>query len=279
MDNKNIQIAWVGKHFGEEPPLVGNNRQGAGGIFFSGCNLRCVFCQNWQISQGGMGKKYSVGELAEMMLQMQANGAINIDLVTPTIWWREIKDALMLAKSRGLNLPIVWNSNAYEHAAILKQLEGLVDIYLPDFKYGDDEAAVKYSRAHNYTAVARAAIKEMLRQTGILQINQQGIAVRGVLVRHLILPNNINNSLRALEILKAMEPRLPISLMRQYYPLHQAKLFPEINRMVTDKEFNRVFDRMWELGFTDGWAQDNNSEKNFVPDFTRLNPFASINNI
>jgi len=237
MAQTKVKIAWTGKHFGEEPPLFGDKSQGAGGIFFSGCNLRCVFCQNWQISQGGMGKEYSIEELADIMLDLQNSGAVNIDLVTPTIWRQQVKTALQLAKSKGLILPIVWNSNGYEQPAILKQMAGLVDIYLPDFKYGDDKTAVKYSRAHNYVATATAAVKEMLRQTGNLQVNEQGLARRGVIVRHLILPNNIQNSLTALKILRSIDPKLHVSLMRQYYPLHRAKNYPEINRQITEQEF------------------------------------------
>lgn len=270
---RKIKIAWAGKHFGEEPPLSG--KQSAGAIFFSGCNLACVFCQNWQISQGGMGKEYSIEELADMMLDLQNNGAINIDLVTPTIWWRKIKTALQIAKSKGLTLPIVWNSNAYEQVAILKQMTGLVDIYLPDFKYGDDETSVKYSHAHNYSATATRAIKEMLGQVGHLQVDEDGNARRGVIVRHLILPNNVQNSLAALKILNNINPRLHISLMRQYFPLHRAKNYPEINRQITEQEFERVFDCLWELDLRNGWVQDEKSSAKFIPDFTKNVPFGS----
>jgi len=174
---------------------------------------------------------------------------------------------------KGLTLPIVWNSNAYEQVAILKQMAGLVDIYLPDFKYGDDEVAVKYSRAHNYAAAAAKAIKEMLRQVGHLQVNEGGNARRGVIVRHLILPNNIQNSLAALKILHDIDPRLHISLMRQYYPLHQAKNYPEINRQITEQEFARVFDCLWELGLENGWVQAKDSGSVLIPDFRKTEPF------
>jgi len=273
MLNRKIKIAWVGKHFGEEPPLGGEKNQGAGGIFFSGCNLKCVFCQNWQISQTGIGQEYSAAKLAEMMLKLQTDGPVNIDLVTPTIWWQEIKTALQIAKSRGLTLPILWNSNAYEQVATLKQLAGLVDIYLPDFKYGDDAAAFKYSGVRNYAATATAAIKEMLSQVGHLQTDENGIATRGVIVRHLILPNNIQNSLAALKILRDIDPQLPISLMRQYYPLHNARNYPEINRQISEPEFMQVFDYLWELGLTSGWVQEKNCEQVLIPDFNKPEPF------
>lgn len=268
-----MKIAWIGKHFGEEPPLVGEKHQGAGGIFFSGCNLHCVFCQNFQISQENEGKEYSVVELADAMMELQESGAVNIDLVTPTIWWKPIQKALALAKQNGLILPIVWNSNAYERVEILREMEGLVDIYLPDFKYGDDEAAMKYSQARNYSTSAANAIAEMLRQSGRLQLDKLGVAQRGVIVRHLIVPNHTSNSLRAIELLFEIDPRLHISLMRQYYPLYQAHRFPEIDRPVNDSEFEEVFDCLCRFGFTNGWVQEESSAEIFIPDFTQEKPF------
>jgi putative pyruvate formate lyase activating enzyme len=258
-----VKIAWFGKHFGEEPPLVGDKNQGAGGIFFSGCNLRCVFCQNWQISQNGMGKEYSAEELADIMLDLQKQNVVNIDLVTPSNWWPEIIFAIKSAKRRGLKIPVVWNSNAYERVEIIKKLTGLVDMYLPDFKYGLDESAKKYSNAVNYPAIAEAAIREMYRQVGI----------QGLIVRHMILPNNLNNSFKALEIISKMDKNISVSLMRQYYPCHQAEKFPEINRRITDEEFTKVFDKMIALGFLNGWTQKKNCEKIFMPDFFKAKPF------
>lgn len=268
-----MKIAWIGKHFGEEPPLNGRENQGAGGVFFSGCNLRCAFCQNSQISQEGLGRECTVNELANKMLELQSAGAVNIDLVTPTIWWKEIKEAILLAKSQTLTIPIVWNSNAYESERILRPMEGLVDIYLPDFKYGDDRIAALYSRAVNYSTTAESAIREMLRQTGHLQMNEQGVAVRGVIVRHLILPNHEENSMRALEILRGIDPRLHISLMRQYSPLYRADGYPEINRLVDPREFERIFDRLCQLNLTNGWVQEEESHEIFIPDFTQEKPF------
>lgn len=268
-----IKIAWAGKHFGEEPPLVGDKRQGAGGIFFSGCNLRCVFCQNWQISQSGLGKEYSVAELKEIMLDLEKQGAVNIDLVTPTIWWQQVKQAIQLARQDGLKIPIVWNSNAYEKVEIIKQLDGLVDIYLPDFKYGDNQAAKKYSNAANYSVIAKQAVEEMFKQAGGLKIGINGLAKRGVIVRHLILPNNLVNSFRALKIISQINKNLPVSLMRQYYPCHQAEKYPEINRRVSEQEFNKVFEYMCELGLENGWTQEKNCEKVFLPDFSKEEPF------
>ncbi|MFA6547316.1 MAG: radical SAM protein [Candidatus Magasanikbacteria bacterium] len=275
-----IKIAWYGKHFGEEPPLCGDKnpassagKHGAGGIFFSGCNLRCVFCQNIQISQQGMGKEYSVDELAKIMLDLQNNGAVNIDLVTPTIWHKQIKTAIVKAKEMGLVIPIVWNSNGFETKEILRQMNGLVDIYVPDFKYGDDILAEKYSGVKNYVATAEGALKEMLWQVGKFKTDKNGLGERGVVVRHLVLPNNVENSFKVLEKLEEIDNNIHISLMRQYYPLHDAKKYPELMREVSDEEWNLVYERMLDLGFANGWAQDKDSTAIMIPDFTKEKPF------
>ena len=216
---ESVKISWFGKHFGEEPPLVypernrrGNERslprarreigvypeprRGAGTIFFTGCNLRCVYCQNYQISQGNIGKNYTIAELVKIMLDLQTQGALNIDLVTPTIWFRQLKQTITEAKKQGLKIPIVWNTNAYDGAKIIKEMEGLVDIYLPDFKYGDDDLAFKYSGVKNYVKVAKESIKEMFRQVGNLELSEDGVAKKGVIVRHLVLPDNLENSFK-----------------------------------------------------------------------------------
>lgn len=273
MNQKSIKIAWYGKHFGEEPPLVGDKSQGAGGIFFSGCNLQCVFCQNHQISQGKVGQKeYSVEQLAEIMLDLQKQGAVNVDLVSPTIWILPIKEAILIAKNRGLVIPIAWNSNAYESEQLLKKMEGLVDIYLPDFKYGDDKIALKYSNAKNYSKIAEKAIREMLRQVGNLKL-ERGIAKKGIIVRHLILPDNLENSFEALKIIASVDKNIYLSLMNQYYPLHNAKKFSEINKPVSKEEFEKVLDFALSLGLENGWVQQEGSSKTLVPDFTKEKPF------
>ena len=273
--NKMIRIAWWGLHGGEEPPLV--SQQGAGTIFFSSCNLHCVYCQNYQISQEGIGKNYSLKDLVKIMLQLQKQGAPNIDLVTPTIWAESIRTAIIEAKKKGLDIPIVWNTNAYEDVDLLQKLQGLVDVYLPDFKYGNDELGFKYSGVKNYAEKATAAIQEMLKQVGHLQLSSKNIAQKGVIVRHLILPNNIENSLRVLDYLKEIDKNLWISLMAQYEPLYKAKDFPEINRNITQEEFEAVLHRWQELGFHHGWIQKIGSNLSLLPDFTRENPFARIN--
>ncbi len=268
-----IKIGWHGKHFGEEPPLVGDQNQGAGGIFFSKCNLHCVFCQNVQISQCGLGQDYSVEELANIMLGLQNQGAINIDLVTPTLWWKQIKEAVEIAKSQGLKIPVMWNSNAFEPKQLIRNMNGLVDIYVPDFKYGDDELGYKYSGIKNYSAAAQIAIKEMLWQVGKFKTDINGLGERGVVVRHLVLPNNIDNSLKVLDILAGIDIRLHISLMRQYYPLNDLTKYPELMRGVNNEEWNNVYQHLIDLGFENGWIQGEDSGAVMIPDFTKEKPF------
>jgi len=257
-----IRIAWFGLHFGEEPPLVG--QKGAGTIFFSGCNLRCVFCQNWQISQENLGKDCSQEEFKKIMMDLQTRGALNIDLVSPTIWAERIRQPILEAKKEGLIIPIVWNSNAYENVDMLKSFEGLVNIYLPDFKYGDNNVAFKYSGAKNYVEKTKESIKEMLRQVGSQE----------VIVRHLILPNNIENSKKALKFIKELDPEIRVSLISQYEPTYRAKNFPEINRNINKEEFEEVFSYLTELGLEHGWVQEMKSHNKFLPDFTKENPFS-----
>ena len=271
MNQQTVKIAWFGKHFGEEPPLTGV--KGAGTIFFSDCNLRCVFCQNWQISHEAVGQEYTIEQLAEMMLKLQVDGAANIDLVTPTPCRRQIKEAIKIAKAKGLSIPIAWNSNAYESVSAIKEMEGLVDIYLPDFKYGDDEVAAKYSRAPKYSEVADKAIREMYRQVGLLEVDENGLAKKGLIIRHMVLPGNLNNTFKALEKIAAIDKNIHLSLMSQYYPLYGAKDFSEINRQVSSEEMKAAEDKKWELDLENGWSQEPDSSEFFLPDFNSKNPF------
>jgi putative pyruvate formate lyase activating enzyme len=279
MKNKKIKIAWYGKHFGEEPPLVGHPpfssgeiRYGAGTIFFSGCNLQCIFCQNYQISQEKLGKEYSSRELAEIMIELQDKNSVNIDLVTPTPWWKTLKEAIILARELGLTIPIVWNSNAYETTHIIREMNGLVDIYLPDFKYADDKLAVKYSNAPGYSLLAEKAIKEMFKQVGNLQ-TKDDIAQRGLIIRHLILPGYLDNSFAVLEKIARIDKNIYLSLMSQYHPVYLANRFPEINRRLTEDEIESVERKRLELGLENGWTQEADSGDVFLPDFRKENPF------
>jgi putative pyruvate formate lyase activating enzyme len=267
-----LKIAWFGKYFGEEPPISG--KRGTGAIFFSGCNLHCVFCQNWQISQNWLGKYYSIEELAKIFLNLEKEGAETIDLVSPTIWWRQIKGAILIAKKEGLKMPIVWNTNATESMEILKELEGLIDVYLPDYKYSDEKLAIKYSKAFNYPKIAKKSILEMQRQVGDLEIDDRGVAKKGLIVRHLILPSNLGNTFGCLDFIRSISENIHLSLMTQYFPLYRAKDFPEINRTLSENEFEKVMEYVERLNFRNGWVQDFLRSPNYlVPDFTKENPF------
>ena len=266
-----VKIAWYGLHFGEEPPLVLD--KGAGTIFFTGCNLKCVYCQNYQISQKNLGADYSISQLSDIMLSLEKQGALNIDLVSPTIWSSQIKPAIIRARGQCLKLPIIWNSNAYENKDMLANMAGLVDVYLPDFKYGDDGLALKYSGVKNYAAKAKEAIGEMLSQVGNLKLSNNGEAKQGVLVRHLVLPGQTENSLKALDFIKGINANLHVSLMSQYEPVFKAKELPGLDRSLYPEEFEKVFNHLLKLGLDNGYVQELSSHKVFMPDFTKVNPF------
>jgi len=208
------------------------------------------------------------------MLDLQKQGAVNIDLVTPIIWSRQIKIAVTEAKKRGLVIPIVWNTNAYESVGMLRDMEGIVDIYFPDFKYGIEEIGERYSGVKKYPEIAEKAIREMLKQVGHLE-TKKGIAYKGIIVRHMVLPNNLENSFRALEILAKIDNGMHIGLMSQYFPLYCADKYEEVNRPITFEEWKKVSDYMEKLGFENGWTQDLDSSSVYIPDFKKENPFNS----
>lgn len=268
---EDLKINLYQLHFGEEPVISGT--KGSGTIFFSYCNMRCVYCQNYKISDWGNGKHISEDELADIMLELQEKGAHNINLVTPTHYSYNIKNALIKAKSKGLKLPIVWNSNGYENIEILKEMEGLVDIYLPDFRYWDNESSIHYSQAPNYSEVAQAAILEMFRQVGNLKIDEEdGLAYRGVLIRLLVLPNNVNAIQSILHwIYENLGNSTYISLMSQYYPTHRADEFEEINRPITREEYDYAVHIMEALGFENGFVQELGITPEWTPEFKEYN--------
>jgi putative pyruvate formate lyase activating enzyme len=248
-------------HFGEERPLVGSG--GSGTIFLTHCNLRCVFCQNWQISQLGRGVESDIDELAEMMLWLQRNGCHNINLVTPTHYSAPILKALDIAAEAGLRLPIVYNTSGWERLEIVKLFDGIVDIYLPDFKYWDSEVSAKYSSgAESYPEITRKAILEMHRQVGVAKPTKDGIMQRGLMIRHLVMPNDTSGSE---EIMEWIAENLPkdtyVNIMAQYNPVHKAYDYPEISRRITREEYGKVVNRAQELGLTNldiqgyGWLQ------------------------
>jgi len=241
-------------HFGEEPPISGY--QGSGTIFFTHCSLRCVFCQNYPISHLGHGNRTSSEELARMMLALQQKGCHNINLVTPTHFVPQILSGLLKACERGLKIPLVYNCGGYEAVETLNLLEGIVDVYMPDIKYGGTEEGGKYSSASNYFKIARDAIKEMHRQVGNLRMDNNGIAQRGLLVRHLILPNGLAKSREVLSFLaEEISPKTYISLMDQYFPAYRATKFKELNRKITLREYEQVISIAQELGLNRGWRQ------------------------
>lgn len=237
-------------HFGEERPLVG--RGGSGTIFITHCNLRCVFCQNWEISQLGVGAEKDVEDLAGMMLSLQEMGCHNINLVTPTHYSALILQALDIAAGRGLRLPIVYNTSGWERLEILEILDGIVDIYLPDFKYWDSAMAAKYSSgAWSYPEVTKAAILEMNRQVGVAKPAKTGIMQRGLMIRHLVMPNNVGGSEQIMEWIAHHLPKdTYVNIMAQYTPLFKAFDYPEIARRITKEEYVKVVERAQELGLT-----------------------------
>jgi len=245
-----LVIAAFHPHYGEERPLVGIG--GSGTIFITHCNLRCVFCQNWEISQLGMGSESGIEEFAWMMLRLQEIGCHNINIVTPTHYSALILKALEIAAERGLRLPIVYNTSGYERLEILEILDGIVDIYLPDFKYWDGEMSAKYSSgAENYPEVAKAAILEMHRQVGVAKPAKNGIMQRGLMIRHLIMPNNIAGSEKIMEWIAEYLPKdTYVNILAQYTPIFKAYDYPEISRRITSEEYIKVVKRAHELGLT-----------------------------
>ncbi|MGB9920409.1 MAG: radical SAM protein [Moorellales bacterium] len=242
-------VSDYGPHFGEEEVLVGE--RGSGTIFFAFCNLRCVFCQNWELSWDGRGRTVSEEQLAAMMLELQRLGCHNLNLVTPTHFVPSILAALALARERGLTLPLVYNCGGYESPDTLRLLEGIVDIYLPDLKYFSEEPAAAYSGAPDYPRRVRAALKEMHRQVGELKIGPDGLAVRGLLVRHLVLPENLASTAEAMRfIARELSPRTFVNLMAQYYPAHKARDYPPLHRRISREEFLAALDAAREAGLT-----------------------------
>lgn len=264
---KNIKISITKLHYDEEPCISGKN--GSGTVFFSSCNLRCAFCQNYKISQEKLGHEISIEELAEEFLKLQEKGANNINLVTPTIYVPQIIKALKIAKERGLNIPIAYNTSGYENVETLKMLEGYIDIYMPDFKYFYSNLGEKLSGIKNYASIAKDAILEMQRQIPKTQIDDNGIMKKGIIIRHLVLPNHIQNSIRVLKWIKEnIREDVFISLMAQYFPTHKANQYEDIDRKLTQKEYNEIKDYFYELDFKNGYLQElEDEEEKYVPEF------------
>ncbi len=262
-----IKIARYSLHYWEEPIISGET--GSGTIFFSGCNLKCIFCQNYKISSENMGKEISVERLKEICLELQNMGANNINLVTGTHFLPLIKEALILAKKEGLTIPIVYNTSSYENVDSLKEMEGLIDIYLPDLKYYDNKLAENFSLANNYFEIATNAIKEMVRQTG-KPVIENNIMKKGVIVRHLLLPNHLEDSKKIIKYLHdTYNEDIYISIMNQYTPIKKFDKYPELNRTLTDKEYDELVNYACDLNITQAFIQEGETcKESFIPDFT-----------
>ena len=254
-------------HFGEEPPISGH--KGSGTVFFAGCTLACRFCQNYQISQVGWGEELEPEDLAAVFLRLQLGGAHNINLVTPTPHLVGILEALAIARENGLTLPVVYNTSGYERAATIRRLEGLIEIYLPDYKYADEDVARRLSQAEGYVKHCRAALAEMFRQVGPLELDQDGVARRGVLVRHLVLPENLSGSDRVLPDLVSLGgPEVWVSLMSQYHPMYQADQHPPLDRRLYADEYRAALAALEQAGIQNGFVQDlASADGQYVPGF------------
>jgi len=262
-------------HHGEEPPISSNF--GSGTIFFLHCNMGCVYCQNYQISQESDETDTSILKLAEIMIGLQAKKCHNINLVSPTIWMPQILGAVSIAKRKGLSIPLVYNTGGYDNPKIIKLLEGIVDIYMPDMRYSSDLSAEKYSGITNYVKNNRESVVEMYRQVGNLKISRNGVANRGLLIRLLVMPNNISGTMETLDFIKSeLSVKVPLSIMAQYNPEYKACNFSELSRRINEDEYWNVVNYAEKLGFKNGWTQDFISlseEDLFIPDFSEKKVF------
>jgi putative pyruvate formate lyase activating enzyme len=252
--DEEVIVSSYNAHFGEEPPLSGNF--GSGTIFFTNCNLKCIYCQNYPISQLRNGNKVSLSELAKIMLALQKRKCHNINLVTPTHFVPQILKSLKLAVKMGLHIPIVYNTSGYDSVNTLKLLDGVVDIYLPDARYADNEIALKYSSAPGYFEIMKKALREMHRQVGDLSLNMMGVAHSGLIVRHLVLPEGLSDTRKIMRfIAREISPHTYISLMAQYFPAYQASQFPLLSRRIKKEEYREAFQAFKEEGLENGWFQ------------------------
>ena len=262
-----IKIARAALHLWEEPPISMNN--GSGAVFFSYCNFNCVFCQNHDISQEFKGKEISIQRLSEIFLELQGKKANNINLVTPTHYVPQIIEALKIAKSNGLKIPVLYNTNGYDSLETIKSLKGYIDVYLPDFKYFNDKYAVKYSKVNNYAENAVKIIDEMVTQVGPPKFTSEGIITKGVIVRHLMLPGLLFDSKKVMDLLyNRYGNDIYISIMNQYVPMFKACDYPEINKKLNPKHYDALIEYALSLGIENGFIQDDGANiKEFIPEF------------
>lgn len=268
--NNKLKIAHYSLHMWEEPVISGDT--GSGTIFFSNCNMKCMYCQNKKISLDGYGKYTSLKRLEEIMMELQEKGANNINLVTPTHYVPQIAKVLRKIKGKTLNIPVVYNTSSYENVGTLMMMNNLVDIYLADLKYYDDELALKYSFCTDYFETATMAIDEMYRQVGGLQVSEDGLLKKGLIVRVLILPDHIDDAKNIINYLyKTFGDSIIISIMNQFTPVNKCK-YDNLNRKVTDEEYNEVIDFAAELGIVNAFVQEGDAaEESFIPDFDKNN--------
>ena len=271
-------VTTVCAHHGEEPAISGG--RGSGTIFFGNCNMRCVYCQNYQISQNWKkqeSRQMNCHALAESMLYLQDElGCHNINFVSPSHFIPQLVDAVAEAVPMGLRVPLVYNTNGYDSVASLRELDGIISIYLPDIKYASDNPARKFSQTPDYVAQARPTIKEMYRQVGNLVVDGSGVAQQGLIVRHLILPNGLAGSEESLTWLaRELSPTVTVSLMSQYLPRHRAQRIPLLARTISVAEYETVLRSLAEAGIENGWLQEMGASENYVPDFERDHPFVT----
>lgn len=266
MAPNDLVIAKYSLHPWEEPVISGT--KGSGTIFFSYCNLRCCFCQNYEISELHKGKIVTIEEFSNTCLELQEKGATNINLVTPTHYVHQIIKGLKLAKKKGLNIPIVYNSSGYEKVETIKSLKGLIDIYLPDLKYYSDSLAIKYSKCPNYFKYATEAIEEMVNQVGDTIIDESGIMQKGIIIRHLIIPQNISDSKKIIKYLyDKYQDKIIISIMNQYTPVRNLE-YQELNQTIKETEYDEVINYAYDLGIRNAFIQEGETQKtSFIPDF------------
>ena len=259
-----VKIALYSTHNFEEPCISG--KKGSGTVFFSNCNLNCIFCQNYEISQEGKGEEISIEGLAEIFLKQQEKDVENINLVTPTSYVPQIIEAIKIAKSKGLKLPIVYNTNGYEKIETLKMLDGYIDIYLPDFKYAQNELGKRLSKVDNYFEITTEALREMYKQTGKAIFDDRGIMQKGMIVRHLVLPNHLVNSRKVLKWLNDNMNDVFVSVMAQYFPTYKAKELEDINRKLTKEEYEQIENYLYRLDLENGYIQElGEHEEEYVP--------------
>ena len=260
-----VKIGLYSVHDFEEPCISGKN--GSGTIFFSNCNMNCIYCQNYEISQEGKGKEISIEELSNIFIKQQEKNVENINLVTPTTYVPQIIETIKIAKKKGLKIPIVYNTNGYENVETLKLLEGYIDIYLPDLKYANTRLSQEYSKVDNYFEIATTAIKEMYRQVGPPELNEKGIIKKGLIIRHLVLPNNLINSKIILKWIKEnIDENVYVSIMAQYFPTYKAKNVEKLSRKLTKEEYKDIEQYVYKLNIKNGYMQElGEHEEEYVP--------------